>query len=69
MKAAPVTVLTVHDLRLSGMEFQPDIGEPTTDRVPHEAGLPLGHTMDHRIVCEALEGEPREFPVIHESKP
>src|SRR5664280_3607346 len=43
------------------MKFQPDIGEPTTDRLPHFAGLALGHAVDHRIVCEPLELDTRIF--------
>jgi hypothetical protein len=44
------------------MELQPDLDEPTCDRLPHKAGLAFAHTMDHRIVREALELDGRESP-------
>jgi hypothetical protein len=43
-------------------EFQSDVGEATTDRLPHPAGLTLGHAVDHHIVCEAFEPDPGELP-------
>ena len=58
----PSAVLAVHNPRLVGMQFQPDLSEPTTDRLPHLAGLAFGHAVDHRIVCEPLELDARIFP-------
>jgi hypothetical protein len=43
-------------------ELQSDVGEATTDRLPHPAGLTLGHAVDHHIVCEAFEPDPGELP-------
>src|SRR2546421_8368558 len=60
--SATSAVLAVHDPRLVGMQLQPDLGEPTTDRLPHLAGLTLSHAMDHRIIREAFESDPRELP-------
>ena len=58
----PSIIFAVHYLRLFGVQTQPDVGEPTPDRVSHLAGLTFGHTMDHRIVREAFEPDPRILP-------
>ena len=55
-------VLAVDDPRLVGMHEQPDLGEPTTDRVLHQAGLTLGHAVNDNIVCEAFEPDGRVLP-------
>jgi hypothetical protein len=44
------------------MKLQPDLSEPTRDRVPHTAGLAFADAMDHRIVRKALELHGRELP-------
>src|SRR5664280_779330 len=59
---APSAVLAVYDLGLVRVWLQPDIDQPTTDRLPHLAGLAFGHAMDHHIVREPLELDTRIFP-------
>ena len=55
------------------MGFQPDVGEPTPDRLPHEAGLAFGHAVGHHVITEPFEPDGREVPahpgvegVVHE---
>ena len=55
---APHSILAVDDPRLVGMQFQPDLDQPTTDRLPHLPGLAFGHAMDHHIVREPRTGHP-----------
>ena len=73
MIVAPVDVLAVDDARLVRMQLQPDLFQPTRDRIPHLAGLLLAVAVHHRIVAVAFERDGREFPhhpcverVVHE---
>ena len=44
------------------MHQQPDVSEPTTDRVLHLTGLTLGHAVDHHIIRKTFELNTRELP-------
>jgi hypothetical protein len=37
------------------VEFQPDLGQPVSDRRPHLAGLALGDAVHDHIICIAFE--------------
>src|SRR5713226_8291236 len=53
--ATSPSVLAVRYLRLAGMEFQPDLGQPVSDRRPHLAGLAFGDAVHDHIICIAFE--------------
>src|SRR6266851_3309465 len=66
--ATSPSVLAVRYLRLAGMEFQPDLGQPVSDRRPHLAGLAFGDAV-HDQVSRPGEFHPRPLaePAVHVS--
>jgi hypothetical protein len=44
------------------MKRQPDFGQPTSDRIPHKAGLTLADAVDHHIITITLECNRRKLP-------
>jgi hypothetical protein len=53
----PPLVLAVHDLRLVGMQPQPDLFHPVPDRLDQLPGLTLSDAMHDRVVGIALEAD------------
>ena len=73
MCSAPSTVFAIDQTGLVRVKFQPHLGQPTGDRVPHEAGLAFAAAVDHHVIAVTLESDSGELPfhphverVVHE---
>ena len=64
---APLLVLAVDDLRLVGMQPQPDLFHPVPDRGHQIAGLAFGDAMHHHVIGKAASSTPGYSRVIHAS--
>src|SRR6266705_3943156 len=55
IEATPPAVLAVRYLRLAGVEFQSDLGQPGVDRRTHMAGLAFTSAVHNNIISIAFE--------------
>src|SRR5437868_10195082 len=61
IRAAACPVLAIHDLCLVGVQPQPDLLHPLSDRRHHLVGLSLAKTMHYRVIYVTLERNSRVF--------
>jgi len=62
MTSLPKIVLTIDDLRLLRMEFQPTFPQSLSDGLPHFLGLPFCSAVDDNIIGVSLKWKLR---VVH----
>src|SRR4051794_32242776 len=54
IRSAPSTVLAIDETGLVRVKFQPNLGQPAGDRLPHQAGLAFAATVDHHVIAVTL---------------
>ena len=62
MGALSPILLAVDDLRLVGMQTQPDLAQPGGDPPTQIPGLLLAEAMDYDVIAVPLERDGRELP-------